>query len=361
MRDVAALAGVSVKTVSRVVNREPHTRPEVVARVRAAIDELAWTPSAAARSLRTGRTGMLGVGVAALRRPYLATLVEALVVEADRRRLPVAVEPLHDDPERLRALLASRGRSVDAVVHVGPLPEGVPLDEGVPDRPLVVVQGGPVPVAGALDALSPGGAGGDGLGPARAVVDRVDEDVVQAVVLVARHLAVMGRRHPVLLGPDRAHGSGEDRRRPSAALRAAVAAAVPGAEAPPEPPLVPLGTVADRAAGARAAALALSEHPSVDAFVCTNDEVALGALAALAAAGVPVPHRVAVVGYDALDDGRFSAPTLTTLDPGPRALARAAVDLVVDRLDGAGPAGPRTLVLPVELLRRASTLGEQAP
>ncbi|GIG29489.1 LacI family transcriptional regulator [Cellulomonas marina] len=348
MRDVAALAGVSVKTVSRVVNLEPHTRPELVARVHAAIAELGWVASGAARTLRTGRTGMLGVGVAELRRPYLATLVEALVIEAERRGMPVAVEPLHGDPGRLRALLAARGRSVDAVVHVGPLPPGAPLDEGAADRPLVVVQGGPV----AVDEVPPA--------VPVALVDRVDEDVVQAVVLIARHLAVMGRRRPVLLGPDRAHGPAEDRARPSAALRAALAAAAPGADPAPGPPLVALPAPADRAAGARAAVAALAAHPGTDVLLCTNDEVALGALAGLAAAGVMVPQQVAVVGYDALDDGRFSAPTLTTVDPGPRALARAALELVHDRLVGAGPAGPRTLVLPVELVRRGSTLGEAA-
>ncbi len=335
-RDVAALAGVSVKTVSRVVNGEPHTRPEVVQRVTAAMAELGWTPSATARSLRTRRTGLVGIGVAELRRPYLATLVEALVAEADRCGIPVAVEPTHGDVERTRALVDARGRVFDGLVHIGPPPAAIALPGALTDRPVVVVQGG-----AAVDG-----------------VDRVDEDVDEAMALAARHLAVMGRRRPVLLGGDRARRPDEDPHAPSAAMRAALA----GARLDPDVvPVVPVEGVADRRAGADAARRAVAEHPGLDALLCLNDEVALGALAALSALGVDVPGRVAVVGHDDLDDGRFSTPSLTTVDPGPARLARVALELLGDRLAGRGPQQPRAVTLPVHLVRRESTLGEVAP
>lgn len=333
MRDVATLAGVSLKTVSRVVNLEPHTRPEVVARVRAAIAELEWSPNASARTLRTGRTGLVGIGVAELRRPYLATLVEAIVAEADRRGIPVAVEPTHGDPDRARSLLAARGRVFDGVVHIGPIAPGVATDGGLADRPVVVVQGGrPVEE-----------------------LDRVDEDVVDAVVLVARHLAVMGRTRPVLLGHDRAWRRDDESGHPSAAMRAALSTARIDTDGVA---CVEIPGVADRRAGARAAAEALVRNPALDALLCVNDEVALGALATLAAEGVEVPGRVAVVGYDNLDDGRFATPTLTTVDPGPRRLARAALELLADRLAGTAQPEPRAVTTGVVLVRRESTLGE---
>ena len=335
-RDVAALAGVSVKTVSRVVNGEPHTRPEVVQRVTAAMAELDWTPNATARSLRTRRTGLVGIGVTGLRRPYLATLVEALVAEADRRGILVAVEPTHGDPDRARALFDARGRIFDGLVHIGPPVPGVVGEDVLTTRPVVVVQGGPEAEG----------------------VDRVDEDVDDAVALTARHLAVMGRRRPVLLGGDRARRPDEDPRRPSASMRAALA----DARIDPEHvPVVQVEGVADRRAGARAARRAVAEHPRLDALLCVNDEVALGALAALGEQGVDVPGRVAVVGYDDLDDGRFSTPTLTTVDPGPSRLARVALELLGERLAGRGSPAPRAVTLPVQLVRRESTLGEMVP
>ncbi|NUQ87085.1 MAG: LacI family DNA-binding transcriptional regulator, partial [Glycomyces artemisiae] len=133
MREVAVRAGVSVKTVSRVVNEEPHIRPETRDQVRAAIAELGWTPNASARTLRTGRTGVVGIAVAGLRRPLLAALVERLVMELDRHGLHAAVEPTHDDPARLAAALGLRGHTFDALLAVDApdLPaEGVAAEDG---------------------------------------------------------------------------------------------------------------------------------------------------------------------------------------------------------------------------------------
>ncbi|MGW4962201.1 LacI family DNA-binding transcriptional regulator [Nonomuraea sp. NPDC004186] len=315
MREVADRAGVSIKTVSRVVNGEPHIRPEKVSRVHAAIDELGWVPNRAARTLRTGQVGVVGIAVTELRRPYLAGLVEALVTEADRWGMLAAVEPTHGDPARVAAVLAARGKTFDGVVLIGP------VGDGLDDRPVVVVQGG----AAEVD---------------RVEVDRVQEDVAEAAALMARHLAVMGRSRPALLG---AH---QDE------LRACL-----DRSGPVPVPCADLGEVADRRAGARAAVQVLERHPDVDVLLCVNDEVALGALAALVKHGVDVPGRVAVAGYGNLEDGRFSTPSLTTIDPGPARLARSALELLADRLAGTAPRQPRAVVSPVELIRRESTLG----
>ncbi len=331
MRDVATRAGVSIKTVSRVVNREAHVRPETVRRVLNAIGELGWVTNEAARSLRTGRTNRVGIAVSGLRRPYLAMLVEALVHEADRRGLASVVEPTHDDPDRLSRVVSDLGQHFDGLLLVAPqrLTAETVTALGVGGA-AVVIQGGP-------------------LGRS---LDSVDDDVVEAVALVARHLSVMGRRAPVLLGPDRALAPGEEA--PSLALRESLRAS--GVD-PASVLHVALDGAPTRTAGAAAAAEALRRRPELDALVCVNDEVALGALSALVDAGVVVPDDVAVIGYDALSDGAFSTPSLTTVDPVPDRLARTAVTLLVERLAGEAPADPRSVVLPVQLLRRESTMG----
>lgn len=320
MRDVAALAGVSIKTVSRVVNLEPHTRPEVVRRVRDAIAELEWVPNGSARTLRTGRTGLIGVGVSELRRPYLSMVTEAVVSELYRRGLQAAVEPTHHRAERLSALLDARGRVFDGIVLIGAVPPEL-VAALRPTDAVVLLHHEPTEHA-----------------------DSVDADFVEAASLVARHLVVMGRSRPALLGLDRVRGGAEIM---TAGL---VAAGI-------DPPAVTVTDVAGRAEGARAAREVLDSAPDTDALLCGSDEVALGALAELARAGVAVPDAVALVGFDNLDDASFSTPSLTTVDPGAARLARAAVDLLADRLAGTGGDAARRVISPVELVRRESTLG----
>lgn len=312
MRDVAARAGVSLKTVSRVVNGEPHIRPETRDAVQVAIADLGWTPNAAARSLRTGRTGVVGIVVTELRRPLLAALVETLVTEADARGLQAAVEPVHRDDDRLAEIWAQRGVTFDGLLAVD-LPR-LPEPSGADGVPVVRV-----------DVTEVSGHPG---------CDRVAADLEQAAELLARHLAVMGRRRPVQLGAG-----------PLVARD--------------DMPLVDLGGTPDRAAGYRAAQRAVVGHPGVDALVCATDEVALGALAGLHAAGLAVPEDVAVTGYGALDDGWFATPSLTTVDPEPATLARRAVDVLARRLAG-GEEPAADVRVPVTLLRRESTLGPGA-
>lgn len=320
MRDVAALAGVSLKTVSRVVNLEPHTRPEVVRRVRAAIAELEWVPNGSARTLRTGRTGVIGVGVSELRRPYLSMLTEAIVSELYRRGLQAAVEPTHHREERIAALLDSRGRVFDGIVLIGDAPAHL-VAALRPTDAVVAVHHEPTER-----------------------IDSVDADAVEAASLVARHLVVMGRSRPALIGMDRTPRGNHTM---TAALAAAgIAPAVPRVD-----------LVAGRADGARAAREILAQAPDTDALLCGSDELALGALAELVRAGKTVPDDVAIVGHDNLDDALFSTPSLTTVDPGAARLARSAVDLLADRLAGTGGDVARRVISPVELVRRESTLG----
>ncbi|UFU03123.1 LacI family transcriptional regulator [Ruania suaedae] len=311
MRDVAERAGVSVKTVSRVVNGEPHIRPETQAQVREAIAALSWRPNASARTLRTGRTGVVGIMVAELRRPLLAAMVEALVTEVDRHGLQSAVEPIHDDAARLREVLASRGRTVDALIVVD-----------APELPATTDDDGPL-VRVDLTAAVAGQLG-----------DRVGIDREQAADLLLRHLRLMGRHDILRLGPGPLDSRSES----------------------PAIPLLDLDG-ADRRAGYRAAQRAIADQPRVDALVCGTDEIALGALAGLYAAGVNVPGRIAVTGFGDLEDSRFATPSLTTLDPDPAAVARAAVDMVRGRWREPGGRDAREVELPVALVRRESTMG----
>ncbi|HEX7351904.1 LacI family DNA-binding transcriptional regulator [Brachybacterium sp.] len=328
MKEVAARAGVSTKTVSRVVNDHPSISPQVRERVRRAVDDLGWTPNAQARSLRTGRTGLIALSVVDLRSPTIARLAQALVGEAERHGLQVSLEPSRGRAERIRQTFESRGALFDAVVHVGPLPPGLDLPPLDPERPIVLL----------------GRASADPV-----ALDAVDSDDASAAEALTRHLDMVRRDAVVLLG--------REERRPDAFLDR-LARAFP--DAPILRPEFGAGKteshVADRAAGRRLAQRALDEHPRTDALVCADDELAVGALSLLRERGHRVPHDIALTGYGNIDDGRFSTPSLTTIDLDLPELARRAIELIAGRRDPSRSEPSRTTV-PTTVIRAESTLG----
>ncbi len=331
MRDVAALAGVSIKTVSRVVNGEPHTSRAVIDKVHAAADQLGWTPNSNARNLRTGRTGVIAIAATGLRRPTTAQLVEVLVEEIRRRGLEATVEPTEQDPRRIEEILTAIGTHHDGAVLVQP-PE-VPFMTGRSQLPVVVLQG--------YGAAVP--------------FDRVDEDVETAATLVARHLSLMGRSRPAVLGRDR--GTAFEEGSNEGASRLLLAALQNSGIRVPH--FVPIVDQPDRRAGLAAAASVLKQYPDTDSLICANDEVGLGALTALELRGIACPDQVAVVGHGNLIDSRFAVRSLTTLDHHPLDLARATLDLLAERISGSAPTTARAVTIPVTLLRRESTMGRR--
>ncbi|EWS79815.1 LacI family transcriptional regulator [Brachybacterium phenoliresistens] len=363
MKEVASRAGVSLKSVSRVVNGHPNTSAEVREKVERAIAELGWRPNTHARSLRTGRTGLIALSVPDLRTSSASHLAQALVSEAERQGLRVAIEPSHGRAERVRRTLDACGASFDAVVHVGALPAGIDPASLDPAHPVVLVRAaesleqawadappeaaadGPARDAADEPAGNAAGATGGSRTPrdgaAAASLDSVDTDSDASARAVHHHLRTVGRSRVVILGREAGAADGFTR-----ALSRAFADA---------PVLRPSHT-ADRAAGRELAAQALAAAPASDALVCAEDELAIGALSLLHERGIAVPGRIAVTGHGNIDDGQFTTPTLTTIDLGLPSLARHVVEQVRARLDGdRSPA--RRIVLRARILRRESTLG----
>lgn len=352
MKEVASRAGVSLKSVSRVVNGHPNTSVEVRERVERAIAELGWHPNTHARSLRTGRTGLIALSVPDLRTSSASHLAQALVSEAERQGLRVAIEPSHSRAERVRRTLDACGASFDAVVHVGALPAGIDPASLDPAHPVVLVRAAESLEPAWADAPpddAPGGPAGGAAGGSRPLrdgaaatpLDSVDSDSAASARAVHHHLRTVGRSRVVILGREAGAADGFTR---------ALAEAFAGA-----PVLRPPHT-ADRAAGRALAAQALAEAPRADALVCAEDELAIGALSLLHERGIAVPGRIAVTGHGNIDDGQFTTPTLTTIDLGLPSLARHVVEQVRARLDGdRSPA--RRIVLRARILRRESTLG----
>ncbi len=331
LSDVAARAGVSVKTVSNVVHGYVHVRPETRRRVQAALDELGYRPNLSARSLRQGRSGMVALAVPGLHVPYFAELARAVVDAAGTVGWTVLVDQTDGEADRERQVADGlRGHLIDGLIlspmalHAADLRHNT----GVP---LVLVG----------ERISDG------------AIDHVGVDNVAAARAATEHLLSLGRTRVAALGyqsPELA-SSGVAALRRRGYEEALTAAGLPHrSEWTPE---VARYTRAE-GASATAALLDLADRP--DAIFCFNDELALGTLHALARRRVRVPEDVAVIGFDDIEDGRFSTPTLSTVAPDKVILARGAVDLLQARIADPSQAA-RDLRVPFALATRESTLG----
>jgi DNA-binding LacI/PurR family transcriptional regulator len=333
LRDVAERAGVSIRTVSNVVNGYAHVSAETRQRVEKAVAELGYRPNLLARNLRRGRTGMLALVVPELDVPYFSELARAVIAEARQYGYTVVIDQTDGEPDRERELImggASAAR-FDGVI-LSPLSlSQADLAQRDGSDPLVLL--------GERIAESP--------------YDHVAIDNVAAAFSATEHLLDLGRTRIAAVG-DQPYDTGETAQLRTRGYRDAHAArGVPVDES--------LIVATHRfhlsdGAEAMAALLAHTDGPP-EAVFCYNDLLALGAIRTLLTRGLRVPEDVAVVGFDDIEAGRYNTPTLTTVSPGKGVIARLAVERITARLDDALKAPPVELWAPHQLVVRESTVG----
>lgn len=334
MNDVASLAGVSVKTVSNVINGYPYIKPQTRERVEFAIRSLDYRINAAARSLRAGRSRTLTLAIPELTQPYFAELAQAVIDEAATVDLTVFVETTGGDPGRELAIVSGEQPVLsDGLIFS---PQGI-----TPDEAGAITPGVPTVLLGERVFHT--------------AFDHVTMANVDAAAAAVGHLLDLGRTRIALLGAriDEPY-VGTGALRLQGALRAFTDR---GLEVPRD--LVLFQEVWDRAHGERAVTRLLHGGTNIDGVFGMNDALALGALRGLLRAGARVPEDVAVVGFDDTLDAAFSTPSLTTVAPGRQEIARLAIELLRKRLDGdAGKGTHVELTAPFDLIvRESSTVG----
>ncbi|WP_084077401.1 LacI family DNA-binding transcriptional regulator [Demequina sp. NBRC 110057] len=328
MHDVAAKAGVSVKTVSNVVNDYPHIRPSTREKVQRAIDELGYRMNLSARNLRQGRTGIIGLALPELSLPYFAELADSVIRAAEERGLTVLIEQTSADRQHELDVLTSERRQLTDGLIFSPLALG-PDDAAALDvsYPLVV--------------LGERIFGGDW--------DHVTMNNVDGARAATQHLIDSGRRRIAVIGAHAGETMG------SAALRVlGYQTALAANGIPFDPDLVVEGGLWHRATGAACVNGLLDAGIEVDAVFGLNDALALGALHALHARRIDVPGDIAVVGFDNIEDAAYAAPTLTSIAPGREQIAATAIDVLMERI--AGSEEPfRRVIADFTLVEREST------
>lgn len=309
MADVAAAAGVSAQTVSRVANGSPRVDPGTRARVEKAMGDLGYRMHRAARALRTGQTSTIGLVVSTLASVGNSRMLQAISEAAAARDYALAVVTVGERGIQ-DAFARLRSQGVDGAVVLNEATELV-RDAPPADLHLVVVDSPPDERFSIVQT--------DHAGGARAAVE---------------HLLALGHdtvHH--IAGPARSFAAAERER----GWRAALADA---GRAVPEP------TRGDwTSASGHAAVSALTDATAV--FVA-NDQMALGALRAFADAGRRVPDDVAVVGFDDIVDAAEYRPPLTTVRQDFDALGARAVRALIAAIEGGAPVAetvPATLVV----------------
>ena len=336
LQDVAERAGVSVKTVSNVVNGYVHVSSSTRAKVEAAVAELGYRPNLSARNLRGGRSGIIAFAVPEIGVPYFAELAQKVVTEASNRGFTVLIDQTEGRPDRERQVLEGiRAHLIDGVIF-SPLALGRrELSHRADSTPLVL--------------LGERGTGG--------LVDHVAIDNVAAASDAVTHLAGLGRRRIAALGAQQ-DASMETAHQRLAGYRAGLKHA--GLQY--DPVLVAHAPAFHRRDGAHAMARQLDGDVVPDAVFAFNDLLALGALRACHERGLRIPEDIAIVGFDDIDDGHYSIPSLSTISPDKEQIARLAVELLVSRLGSESGAvyEPRDCVARHQLIARESSVGRAA-
>lgn len=325
IRDVAKRAGVSVATVSRVLNDSGPVRESTRQRILEAARELRFVPNSAARSLTTRRTNTLGVILPDLHGEFFSEVIRGLDHTAREHHQHLLVSGARNDRDEVEAAIrAMRGR-VDGLVLLSPTSGAETLLADLPESLPVVLLG--CPSSGErFDSLEI-----DNFGGAHELVT---------------HLVRCGHRRI-------AHIRGAEHNRDAEERLRGYRAALEAAGIPPCRALELPGDFSDDA-GATAALAAMRLDPRPSAIFAANDAMAIGALGALRAAGFRVPQDVALVGFDDVPVARHLSPALTTMHVGIYELGvRAARTLVAAIAQGSAHRRSH-IVLPPRLVVRES-------
>ncbi len=326
MADVAREANVSLMTVSRVINQAESVSDGTRQRILNVIDTLGYRPSGIARGLATQRTGTLGLVVPDIANPFFSGVARGAEQIAYTEGYNVFLCNSEEDPAREVDILQSlEEKRADGLILCSSRLEDDDLAQALSAHAFAVLFN-----------------------------RRIDSDSIRSIMVddesgaikLTRYLLSSGRRRIAMLaGPPASH-SGHQRLR---GYRAALAAADLILEDDLAIPCTPSVT-----GGMSAASDLLSAHSQLDALICYNDLVAVGALQACAELELSVPEDIAIAGFDDIPISGLVTPPLTTCSVPLQTMGEAAMRLLLNQISGCNSTDLDTVFYP-ELVVRAST------
>ncbi|WP_166459354.1 LacI family DNA-binding transcriptional regulator [Amycolatopsis pithecellobii] len=332
IQEVARAAGVSVTTVSRVLNDSPNVRPEKRAAVQRAIAELQYSPSRVAQSLKSRSFGVVALIVSDISNAFFAEIARSFERYCDEAGYTLMLCNTDWRQDRLARFLRDLPhRGVDGIIHCGITHLAEPAI-----RPLVesIASSGPPMVLTGREV--------EGIDLPTVVTDSVS-GVAQAL----EHLWRTGRRRIAYLSGVDAHQS------PIARERLDAFTAIAAERGFTIDPKLIESVGYEFEAGHRAIKRLLAAAPDLDAVLCAADQIAVGVLRGLGEFGRKVPGDVAVVGWDDTKLARYLDPPLTSVSVNLDDIASAATRMLTSAIQGL-PA-ERTTTVACDLIIRASS------
>lgn len=349
--DVARETGVSIKTVSNVLNGTGSMRPETRARVQEAIVRLGYRLNVSARAMKTGGTKLIGLAISDFDQPFMPYLASS-IVNAARARGYAVITDTYSHAGGLEAILPETRRlAADGWIFFVDQPfDG---DAAALRQPYPTVVVGDYDVHGAVDWVTM-----PNVEAVRTTVGGLLDAGCRRVALIGGTAGIDALRRLTEGAADGGVSSGVD----DSAVETTSTLRTRGyCEAYAEHGLeIDRRLVRNAAwvqAGGRDAVAQLlddSDAPMPDAIMCLNDALAIGAIHELQRRGLHVPQDVQVVGFDNVPDAEYCMPGLTTIDPHVDDYARHAVDMLIERIEGM-EGDARVYTTAFDLVRRGST------
>lgn len=333
IKDVAKRAGVSIKTVSNVLNGYPYLTETTKAKVEEAVAALDYRPNISARNLRRGRSGIIAVALPNLSSPYFAEIAQLLAKAAEARDLTVLIDTTDGELEREQLVAEGfRSQLIDGMILQPWSVSERYLRSRSDETPLVL------------------------LGERRVrSADNVAIDSRAAAETAVSHLLELGRRRIAAIGAPKQHGA---RKPPEPGRRHEGYEQALAAYGVPHDPAIVVHPMGDHTPENVALSVddLLGNADDVDAIFCFNDRVALGTVRALISRGIKVPDDIAVVSIDDIEAARLLSPSISSIAPDKAGIARTAVEMLVERIGGSKEPA-RHVTADFQLISRESTLG----
>lgn len=306
LHDVARVAGVSIKTVSNVIHSHPNVTEKTRKKVQAAIDDLQYTPNLSARSLRTGKTNVISLVIPELTNSYFTELADSVITAAEQHGLTVLIQQTKGDRKKeLQILDEAKRNLVDGMIYS-------PLGLGQDDAPLTNV-GYPLVLVGENIFNGP--------------KDHVTMQNIEAARAATNYLISLGHRRIAVIGAHQGEVIGSAGLRLTGYQMALAEANIEYDEA-----LIGYCTPWFRSDGAETMKDLLSRKVDFTAVFALNDLLAFGAMRVMQEAGISIPGDVSVIGFDNLDEANYSLPSLTSIEPGKKAIAEKAISTLLERM-----------------------------